>query len=546
MSRAFRLNGWALACVGVAALVSLPVFRVLASLLQGFDDAWFHLVETRLPGYAVSTALLALGAGTLATVSGVSTAWLVTMCRFPGRKLFRWMLLLPLAVPAWLAAYAWTDFLQFAGPLRSWMRDTPGLVALDGWMPEVRSLGGAAVVLGFGLGPYVFLAARTSFEGQSGAAMELGRTLGRGPWGSFFRVSLPLARPGIAAGVVLVLMETLADFGVADYFAVDTFATGVYRAWKSLESPTAAAQLSSVLLSAVAVLVLAEHLARRRARHHGPTQRQAPLRPFALSPARAGLAMLACALPVVVGFLGPAALFAHMAITTGDERSREVLLTHAPRTLGLAAAAAVLAVTLATVVCLGDRLRGSALTGAARKVAGFGYALPGTVIAVGLFGPLAWMDHTVHGLAVRWFNTPTGLLLTGGVAVLLIGYQVRFLGVALAMLDGGLSRVRRSVDDAARSLGAGGWRLSFAVLLPLLRAPLLAALLLVFVDVVKELPVTLMLRPFDFDTLAVRVYQLASDERLEEASSAALAIMALGVLPVVVLSTLLTRKENQP
>ena len=538
-------GGWTLACLLVAALVLLPVFRVLGSLFLGFDEAWSHLVETRLTGYVVSTALLALSTGVIAAVSGVGTAWLVTMCRFPGRAVFRWALLLPLAVPAWLAAYAWTDLLQFAGPVRSWLRVTPGLAPLDGFFPEVRSLGGAAVVLGFGLGPYVFLAARTAFQGQSGVAMELSRTLGHGPWGGFFRVALPMARPGIAAGLVLVLMETLADFGVADYFAVDTFATGVYRAWKSLESPDAAAQLSAVLLGAVAVLIFAEALARRRARHHAPTQRQAPLRPFRLGPTAAAGAFLACALPVAVGFLGPALLFAHMAWTTGDGRSREVLLTHAPRTLGLAAGAALLAVTLALVVSLGDRLRGSALTGAARRVAGFGYALPGTVIAVGLLGPLAWADHAVHRWSVRLFDTPTGLLLTGGVAAVAIGYQVRFLGVALAMIDGGLGRVRRSVDDAARSLGAGGWRLTLTVLVPLLRAPLLAALLLVFVDVVKELPVTLMLRPFDFDTLAVRVYQLAGDERLEEASSAALAIIALGLLPVVVLSALLTRKEER-
>ncbi|BAM04631.1 ABC transporter permease [Phycisphaera mikurensis] len=541
-----RLSGWAIACLLVAALISLPVLRVLASLFQGFDDAWFHLVQTRMAGYATATALLAAATGVIAAATGVGTAWLVTMCRFPGRAVFRWALLLPLAVPAWLAAYAWTDLLQFAGPVRSWLRATPAVASLDGWFPEIRSLGGAAVILGFGLGPYVFLAARTAFQGQSGVAMELGRTLGRGPWGSFFHVALPMARPGIAAGLVLVLMETLADFGVADYFAVDTFATGVYRAWKSLESPTAAAQLASVLLGAVAVLVLAEGLARRRARHHAPTQRQAPLRPFRLGPLAASGAFLACALPVAVGFLGPALLFAHMTLAEGDERSREVLRTHAPRTLGLAAGAAALAVALALTVALGDRLRGSVLTGSARRVAGFGYALPGTVIAVGLLGPLAWIDLHLHRGAVRLFGTPTGLLLTGGVAAVVIGYQVRFLGVALAMIESGLGRVRRSVDDAARSLGAGGWRLTLVVLLPLLRAPLLAALLLVFVDVVKELPVTLMLRPFDFDTLAVRVYQLASDERLEEASSAALAIIGLGLLPVVVLSALLTRREERP
>ena len=539
-------NGWSLSALAVAALVTLPVLQVVSSLAAGFGPAWWHLVETRLPAYLRQTLALAVLVGLIAAMVGVSTAWLVTMCRFPGRTFFRWALLLPLAVPAWLAAYAWTDLLQFSGPVRTWLRVVAGgsLAGLDEWFPDVRSLWGAAVVLAFGLFPYVYLAARTAFLAQSAVTMDVARTLGRGPWAAFFAVALPLARPGIAAGLALVLMETLADFGVADHCAVDTFATGIYRSWKSLESPVAAAQLSSVLLGVVAAVVLLEQAARWRARHHAPTQRQTPPRPFQLRGPAAAAAATACAVPVALGFAGPAVLFAWQAFSTGDARSREVLMEHAPRTLGLASGAAVLAVVLAVVVAAGHRLRGGPLTAVARRVTGFGYALPGTVVAVGLLAPLTRADHAVHQAATRWLGAGTGLLLTGSVVAVLLGCQVRFLGVALAMIDSGLGRVRRSVDDAARSLGAGGWGLLMRVHLPLLRAPLLAAGLLVFVDVAKELPVTLMLRPFGFDTLAVRVYQLASDERLEEASSAALAIVAIGLVPVVVLSGVLTRRGD--
>ncbi|MEM6313642.1 MAG: iron ABC transporter permease, partial [Planctomycetota bacterium] len=525
-----RWNGWALACVAISLLVALPVLSVLASLLAGFDENWTHLVETRLGSYLWQTAVLAVGVAVIALVVGTSTAWLVTMCSFPGRGVMRWLLLLPLAVPGYLAAYAYTDALQFSGPVQTWLREIFDWGRRDYWFPPIRSLGGAVVILGFTLYPYVYLAARTAFAEQSGVALEVGRTLGRGPWHGFFRVALPLARPSIVAGLTLVLMETLADFGVADYCAVDTFATGVYRTWKGLESPTTARQLSSVLLGFVALLVGLELLARRRAKFHQITHRRTDLRPQPLGRSRGLLALAVCALPVTVGFVGPAGLFVHMAITEGDARAWDVLVDHAPNTLLLATIAGGIAVVLALLVVYGRRLRQTPTTAVAKRFAGFGYALPGTVIAVGLLAPLGWLDHRLNDLA-RWLTgTTPGLLITGSIVAVVIGYQVRFLGVAIALIDGGLGRVRRGMDDAARALGSGGWRLLVRVHLPMLRASLAAALLLVFVDVAKELPATLMLRPFNFETLAVRVYQLASDERLEESAFGALAIIGIGLV----------------
>ncbi|MEM8875161.1 MAG: iron ABC transporter permease [Planctomycetota bacterium] len=528
----------------ISLIVALPVLSVLLSLFAGFDENWSHLVETRLSSYLWQTFVLAVGVGIIALVTGTATAWLVTMCAFPGRAVLRWALLLPLAVPGYLAAYAYTDLLQFAGPVQTGLRETFDWGRRDYWFPPIRSVGGAIMILGFTLYPYVYLAARTAFAEQSGVALEVGRTLGRGPWRSFFRVALPLARPSIVAGLTLVVMETLADFGVADYCAVDTFATGVYRTWKGLESPTTAQQLSSVLLGFVALLVMLELLARRRAKFHQITHRQTHLRPYRLGLVRGLGALAVCLTPVVIGFGLPAGMFVHMAATTGDNRAWEVLTDHAPNTLLLAVIASLIAVVLALLVVYGRRLQQGPVTAVSKRLAGFGYAVPGTVIAVGLLVPLGWLDQRFNDLT-RWlFGSTPGLILTGSIAAVVIGYQVRFLGVAIALIDGGLGRVRRGMDDAARALGAGGWRLLVRVHLPMLRASLAAALLLVFVDVAKELPATLMLRPFNFETLAVRVYQLASDERLEEASFGALAIIATGLVPVIVLSLLLDRRRS--
>lgn len=535
-----RLKPWPLICLLVCGLVAVPTLTVLASLLQPFGPEWKHLAETRLPLYLRNTAILAVSVCICSAIVGTTSAWLVTACDFPGRRVFHWALLLPLAVPGYLAAYAYTDVLAFSGPVQTWLREAFGWGRRDYWFPAVRSLPGAIAILTFTLYPYVYLAARTAFIEQSSCVMEVGRTLGRGPWRGFFTMALPLARPSIAAGSSLVMMETLADFGAVEYCAVDTFATGIYRTWRSLEAPTAAAQLAALLLTVVSLIVLVEVLARHRARFYQMSSRGQPMRRAKLGPLGAVGAMLACGLPVLLGFILPACIFVHMAITTGDQRAVEVVTDFGRNTLLLAGLAAVIAVGLALLVAYGRRLSG-AVSFAAGKLAGLGYALPGTVVAVGLLAPLSWLDHRINDLFLAAFSWQPGLILTGSIVALIFGYQTRFLGVALAMIESSFDRIRPSMDDAARTLGASSIRLMLRVHLPLMRAGLFAALLLVFVDVVKELPATLMLRPFNFDTLAVRVYLLASDERLEEASFGALVIIAIGLLPVIVLSTLLDR-----
>ncbi|MEM1213577.1 MAG: iron ABC transporter permease [Planctomycetota bacterium] len=545
--RRFIPSPWTLLALCISAVVALPVAVVLYSLTQDSGDEWAFLAEFRLRGYLTNTAYLALGVCIASAIIGTTTAWLVTTCDFPGRRILSWALILPLAVPAYLAAYAYTDLLQFSGPVQTWLRERYGWGRRDYWFPDLRTVGGAIFILTATTYPYVYLAARTAFLEQSACTLEVARTLGRGPLRAFTSVALPLARPSIAAGTALVLMETLADFGAAEHCAVDTLATGVYHTWRSLENETAAAQLAALLLGIVALAVTVEALARRRAKHHQLTTRFQAFRRQRLGLFTAPLAFLVCAIPVVAGFAIPLGIFAHMAYTTTEERALEIAIDHGSNSLKLAAIAAVICVTLAVLIAYAHRLAKGPLTAFAARFASLGYALPGTVLGVALLIPLTFLDHRLNDLTQALFNTKPGLIFTGTVFAVLLGYQTRFLGVALALLQSAFQRVRPSLDDAARTLGQSRTKTVLRVHLPMLRASVLAAGLLVFVDVVKELPATLMLRPFNFETLAVRTYQMASDERLELASYSALCIIALGLIPVLLLATLLSprpRKNN--
>ncbi len=542
IARAARL-GWPLASFGVAVLVSLPILVVLGSLGVSSEGEWQHLASTVLPTYIKNTVLLALGVGGLSLLIGVVCAWLVTACRFPGHNFFSWALLLPLSIPTYLIAYAYSDLLQYSGPVQSWLRVTFEWSRQDYWFPEVRSLSGAIVMLSVVLYPYVFLAARTAFLEQSVCALDVSRTLGLSPWKSFFRVALPLGRPSIVAGCSLVLMESVAEFGAVDYCAVDTFATGIYRTWFSLGSITAAAQLSATLLFAVALLFAVERISRGRARHHHATYRYRELPRWELTGFRSALACCTCGLPILVGFLVPTLVFAQMTVRGGDQRAWELALELGKNTFLVATIASSIAVVLALVIAYGLRKTPGPLMRASATVAGLGYAIPGGVIAIGVMIPAVWFDHRVGDLLDSYFNMSTGLIFSGTILAVIVGYQVRFMAVSLNLVDAGFSRIRKSLDDASETLGASQTRTLCRVHLPLMRGSLLAAGLLVFVDVTKELPATIILRPFNFDTLAVRVYQLASDERLYEASTGALMIIGVGLVPVFLLSRSISRSR---
>jgi iron(III) transport system permease protein len=521
-------------------LVGLPVVVVLLNLLVPRAETWRHLASTVLPDYIFNTLLLATLVGAGVIVLGVTCAWLTTACRFPMVRFFAWALLLPLATPAYVMAYAYTDFLQFAGPLQSALRGATGWRAGEYWFPDVRSLGGAAFVLVFVLYPYVYLLARAAFLEQSSAALESARLLGHGPWRSFFRIVLPLARPGIAAGTALCLMETLADYGTVAYFGVDTFSTGIFRAWFSLSDAVAAAQLGALLLAGVAAVLALERFARGGAAFHSSGRGRVHL--YALSGKRALGAWLACAIPLVVGFVLPAALLLRLALQEEGMNIGARFLRLAWNSLTLATAAALLAVVCALVSGYAARVRPGFAERAASRIAGLGYAIPGVVIAVGVMVPLTRLDQWLAAVLPAG-SAPTRLVLSGTVLALLYAYLVRFLAVALQSVEAGLAKIRRSMDDAARSLGAGPAETLARVHMPLLARSLMAAALLVFVDVMKELPATLALRPFDFDTLAVQTFNLAKDERLSEASIPALAIVAVGLIPVYLLARGLGRES---
>ncbi|MBG79759.1 MAG: iron ABC transporter permease [Phycisphaerae bacterium] len=537
---------WVLGSCLAALFVAIPVGVVLASVFRSSDGEWSHLAQTRLGLYASNTAILALSVCALAAVFGISTAWLVTMHRFPGRRLLSWALLLPLAVPAYLSAYALTDLLQFSGPLQTWMRETFNLQAGEYWFPDMRTLGGAITVLAFALYPYVYFAARIAFLEQSRSALEASRTLGRGPFRTFLTVAIPLARPALIGGLLLVLMETVADFGAVDYCAVDTFATGIYRTWFGLESQIAASQLSALLLSVLFLVIGVEWMLRRSNRYHRTAVRCSQPQATRLGPVAGLLAMFLCLVPVTIGFLLPAGRLLDLALFQGDSRASEVLAELVWTSAMLGIIAAVIALILAMVLGYARRIRPNALTGLASGISRSGYAIPGPVIAIGVLVSLGWADHRINDVSTSMFGDEarTGLIFTGSILALIIGYQTRFLAVSLSFVESSLLRIHRNLDDAARTLGVGPAKAFLGIHLPLIRTGLIAGGLLVFVDVVKELPMTLMLRPFNLDTLAVRVYQLASDERLEEASTAALAIILVGFIPVILLSRLIERNRK--
>jgi iron(III) transport system permease protein len=535
---------WTLATLVTALLLMLPVITVISFVFQPAGEVWRHLARTVLAGYIINSLALMLGVAFGTFVIGVSTAWLTTLCRFPGRRTFEWILLLPLAVPAYIIAYTYTGMLDFAGPVQSALRTWFNWQIGDYWFPQIRSLGGAICMLSLVLYPYVYLLARAAFLEQSVRAIDVSRALGCGPWTSFFRVSLPAARPAIVAGLSLSLMETLADYGTVQYFGVSTFTTGIFRTWFGLGDSAAAAQLAAVMMLFVFALIVIEQRSRRRARYYHIESRARPLPSYTLSGIRAATAFVVCSLPFTLGFLLPAGQLLWWSVQTASATVDKSFIRLVINTLLLAGGAAMLAVLVSLLMAYGRRLSESLGAAFAVRLAGMGYAVPGVVIAVGVMLPFTWLDNTIDAWARAHLGVSTGLLLSGTLFMLVFAYMVRFLAVALQTVEAGLGKITRSMDEVARSFGYRPLTVISQVHVPIMRASLLTAVILVFVDVMKELPATLILRPFDFNTLAVRTYELASDERLADASTAALAIVLVGIIPVLLLSRSITRSRR--
>ena len=535
-TRRWRVNLWQVLPFLIAVLVSVPAIVVLVHLAYPMGEVWQHLADTVLSRYVINTVWLALGVGVIGLFIGGGTAWLCANCRFPGRSLFEWALLLPLAVPTYAIAFSYSGLLEYAGPVQSSLRAVFGWSRGDYWFPEIHSLPGAILVMAFVLYPYVYLLGRAGFLGQSGSASEISRTLGRGPWRTFFAISLPLARPAMIAGIALMIMEALSDFGAVQYLGVDTFTTGIYRTWFALGAPQAAAQLSAILLLFVFAAMLMEQWSRGRARYYQVTGRDRLSRGIQLRGMSAVLAVIACFVPLALGFLVPSAQLVLWTIESWSEVIDKRFIEYAWHSVSLAALTSALALFLALALRYSLRIGGGWGSRLCIRFAGLGYAVPGSVIAVGVLLPFGFVDRTVDEFAREWFGVSTGLIFTGGIAVMVFGYLVRFLAVALGAVESAMDKISPQLDDAARTLGCGPGQRLWRLHVPLLFNGLVTGGLLVFVDVMKELPATLILRPFNFDTLAVRAFELASDELLAESACASLAIVVVGLIPVIVLS----------
>ncbi|WP_417227517.1 ABC transporter permease [Amphritea sp.] len=531
------LFGWYSGTWGTALMVALPILSVFYLALFPKENIWSHLAATVLPVYVTTTLALMVGVGALSIATGVCGAWLVTMCRFPGRKLFEWALLLPFAVPAYVIAYVYTDLLEYSGPLQIALRELFGWqTARDYWFPDIRTLGGAILMLSMVLYPYVYLLTRATFLEQSTTIHDASRTLGCTPLQSFYRVSLPIARPAIAVGLSLVSMETINDFGTVDYFAVKSMSAGIYDTWLNMGNLGGAAQIASLMMIFVVVLISLERLARAKQRQFNSSDRYKTLTGYRLTGWRAWGATLLCALPVITGFAIPVWVLAGYALKHIDQLWTLEFFTYASHSFILSSSAAILTIIIALLLAYSKRLHRNKSLKIAVQFSSLGYAMPGAVLAIGVIIPLAAFDNTIDNLMDQFFGISTGLLLSGTAFAVIFAYVVRFLAVSLGSVESSLNKITESMDMASRSLGLSPLQTLLKVHLPLIKGGILTAALVVFVDSMKELPATLILRPFNYDTLATYVYQYASDEMLEACSLAALLIVLVGIIPVILLS----------
>ncbi len=527
---------WTLVPALLAALLALPLATIVVLSLGAGENVWPHLMATVLPRAVADTLVLLAGVSLLTLVFGASTAWLVTMCRFPGRAVIDRLLVLPLAMPTYILAYAWVELLDFAGPVQGTLRWMFGWTSYrDYWFPEVRSMGGAVLILSLALYPYVYLAARASFVQQSVCVLEVARTLGRTSAGTFWSVALPLARPALAGGLALALMECLNDLGAVQYLGVQTLSVAIYTTWLQRSSLAGAAQIALVALAFVLLLMLAERAARGRGRFHHTTGRYRAI-PFTDLEGWRGLAAAAfCLLPILLGFAAPFALLLVQGLAHLSDAFAAGFWRAVRNSVGAATAAAAVTVVLGLCLAYARRVSPNIGVRVAVRTAGLGYALPGTVLALGLMIPLAAFDNRLDAWLRSVLGASSGLLLSGTLFVIVLAYTIRFLAVSLSALEAGFERLSPNLDAAARTLGETALSALWRVHIPLLIPALGAASLLVFVDAMKELPATLLLRPFNFETLATQVYSYAGLELLEQATLGALTIVVIGLVPVLLL-----------
>ncbi|MDG1341249.1 MAG: iron ABC transporter permease [Paracoccaceae bacterium] len=535
--RRLRLDRWGLGAIIIAMIVLLPIVSVIWIAANPETNVWPHLVSTTLPRYLRNTIVLMLGVGGLTIVVGVGTAWLVSMYRFPMVRWLEWALLLPLAIPAYVGAYALVDFLEYAGPVQTLLRDLFGWEnARAYWFPQVRTRTMATLVIAASLYPYVYLMARAAFREQSGAAYEVAQALGVGPWRRFFKVGLPLARPAIAAGVAVVMMETVNDFGTVDYFAVQTLTTGIFSLWDESRNAAGAAQIACLVLTLVVVLVVLEQVGRARSRYFGAARSVRPIVRPRIIGVRGWIAGGLCLMPFLLGFVLPTSVLLSHALDAPEVWISQGLLSALGTSVLVGGVAAVVTVLGGVFMVYGVRLSGRRLPQLLMPVTLIGYAVPGAVLGIGVLIPMAAFDNALADAIVAITGFEVGLIMTGSIGALVIAYFVRFFAIAQGAADAAIGRVTPSLPMAARSLGRTAGGTLAAVYAPLIRTSVASALLLVFVDCIKELPATLLLKPTYVDTLATRVHYQASLEDIAQAAPPALLIVVVGLVAVGLLA----------
>ena len=536
MKRFFLSSGVTLGSMLLAGILCLPTVVIFFHLFIPMEEVWGHLLDTVLVRYITNTVFLALGVGLIGLTVGTLTGWLSANFEFPGQRLFHWALLLPLAVPTYATAFSYGGLLEFSGPIQTTLRDIFVWNRGDYWFPEVRSIGGAIFVMSFVLYPYVYLLGRTAFVGQARNYDESARVLGRSSRGILKDVSFPLARPSLIAGLALMLMEALSDFGAVQYLAVDTFTTGVYRTWFALGSPEGAARLASMLLVIIFLILLVEHRSRGQAKYYQITGRSHLKEKVALAGLRGIIATFICSIPVFFGFVLPAGYLLFLSLPAWEIMVVGSFFEHLWNSFSLASLTSFLAMTFALFLVYSARLGAGQLNTMLYRIVSLGYGFPGSVIAIGVLIPMAWLDYRIDDFMRNAFGISTGLIFTGGIAVVIFAYLVRFMALGLHSLQSSMGSLTPNLDAAAQSLGANWRRRLSMVHIPLITGGLLTGALLVFVDVMKELPATLILRPFNYDTLAVKAYELASDEALAASACYALTIVVVGLIPVILIS----------
>ncbi len=548
---AYRI--WSFAALSVAFLVVMPIVAIAILALFPSENIWPHLVSTTLPRYLGNSAILVLCVGALAGAAGTGAAWFLTMYQFPGARWLGWALLMPLAIPAYVGAYALVDFLEYAGPVQTGLRQLFGWeTSRDYWFFQVRSMGMAIVVLSAALYPYVYLIVRAALSEQSASAFEVSRALGSGPWKQFWRVGMPLARPAIAASVAIVMMETVSDFGAVSYFAVQTLTTGIFATWLDGGNAGGAAQIASMILLVVLALVALEKRNRARQRFFQSPRHTRPVSQTQLVGWKGWAVFGLCFIPFAAGFLLPGLVIGSHALDNAGEWLEPGLLLALRNTVLVGGAAAIVTLIAALILTSGARLSAQTLPRKILPITTIGYAAPGAVLGVGILIPMSAFDHLQADVVLALTGHDPGLLFTGTAIAIVYAYCVRFFAVAQGAIDSALGRIPPTLYYAARSLGQNNTGVMARVTLPMIRRSVATALLLVFVDCVKELPATLLLRPFNFNTLSTRVYEKASLEQIGQAAPAAILVSLVGLGAVLIMARtnpamkVLRRAEKRP